>query len=117
VGNAGSAHAIFERSIKARDIAGAEFAARELKHLTLVDALEMTLLIAEKDRRRYPRAARRWLERFVVETQAPIEVVQLAAAALATPELGASQLRALTEPPGVQPPRYVTIALRPGDPG
>ena len=75
----------------------AEAAARELGQLTLGDALDLTLLIAEKDARRYPRAARRWLERFVVETQAPVELVQLAAAALSAPAHGENQLRALID--------------------
>ncbi len=95
--NAGSAHAVFARSIHTRNVIAAEAAARELGHLSLADALDLTLLIGEKDPRRYPRAARRWLERFVVETQAPLELVQLAAAALSAPAHGENQLRALID--------------------
>ncbi len=97
MGNAGSASAVFARSIHARNLIAAEAAARELGQLSLADALDLTLLIAEKDPRRYPRAARRWLERYVVETRAPVELVQLAAAALSAPAHGGNQLRALID--------------------
>jgi hypothetical protein len=81
----------------------AEAVARELGQLTLADALDLTLLSAEKDARRYPRAARRWLERFVVETRAPVELVELAAAALSARRMGRISLRALIGPdPGRQ---------------
>jgi hypothetical protein len=42
-------------------------AARELEGLSLSDALDLTLLIREADRRRYEHAAIRWLERFIQE--------------------------------------------------
>jgi hypothetical protein len=36
--------------------------------LTLVDALAVLVLIARRDPKRYPRAAARWLERWLAET-------------------------------------------------
>jgi hypothetical protein len=42
-------------------------AARELPQLSLVDALELTMLIARKDSSRYPRVAARWLQRLLEE--------------------------------------------------
>ena len=42
-------------------------AARELPQLSLLDALEPTMLIARKDSSRYPRVAARWLQRLVGE--------------------------------------------------
>jgi hypothetical protein len=46
---------------------GAEATARELPRLGLLDALELTLLIARKEPRRHPRIAARWLLRFLEE--------------------------------------------------
>ncbi len=49
----------------------AEASARELGSLRLVDALELTALIARKDLPRSRRMAARWLERWLAETPAP----------------------------------------------
>jgi hypothetical protein len=58
-------------------------AARELPQLSLLDALELTFLIARKDPRRHPRAAARWLFRFLEEdSAATIEEAGLAASSL-----------------------------------
>jgi hypothetical protein len=58
-------------------------AAKELPRLSLVDALELTLLIARKDPRRHQRAAARWLQRFLEEhPDATIEEAGLAASCL-----------------------------------
>ena len=59
-------------------------AARELPHLGLDDALELTVLVARKDPRRHPRIAARWLRRYLEEDpEAGIEEAALAAASLA----------------------------------
>lgn len=59
-------------------------AARELPHLGLDDALELTVLVARKDPRRHPRIAARWLQRYLEEDpEATIEEASLAAASLA----------------------------------
>jgi hypothetical protein len=42
-------------------------AARELPQLGLLDALELTMLIARKDPGRYSRVASRWLQRLLEE--------------------------------------------------
>jgi hypothetical protein len=42
-------------------------AAKDLPQLSLVDALELTILVARKDPRRHPRVAARWLLRYLVE--------------------------------------------------
>ena len=42
-------------------------AAKELPQLSLLDALELTMLIARKDSSRYPRVAARWLQRLLEE--------------------------------------------------
>lgn len=78
-------------------------AARELPHLSLDDALELTLLVARKDPRRHSRIAARWLLRFLQEhPDATIEEATLAASCLAAlPGAGfgeaAQTLKALAE--------------------
>jgi hypothetical protein len=42
-------------------------AAKELPQLSLLDALDLTMLIARKDQGRYPRVVARWLERLLEE--------------------------------------------------
>jgi hypothetical protein len=58
-------------------------AAHELGNVSLADALALTLLTAEVGDDRWPRAAARWLGRFIVESPAmTIGEAGLAAAAL-----------------------------------
>jgi hypothetical protein len=59
-------------------------AARELPQLSLLDALDLTLLVARKDPARHPRIAARWLQRYLEEDPAAtIEEAALAASCLA----------------------------------
>jgi hypothetical protein len=48
-------------------VVAAVAAARELPQLSLLDALELTMLIGRKDPGRYPRVAARWLQRLLEE--------------------------------------------------
>jgi hypothetical protein len=57
---AGCPHATFRRAIARRNLTVARAVARELPMITLADALALTLLILERDRRRYTTAAMRW---------------------------------------------------------
>jgi hypothetical protein len=41
--------------------------ANEIGRVSLVEALELTVLIAWKDPRRHPRVAARWLQRYLEE--------------------------------------------------
>jgi hypothetical protein len=79
----GSAHGRFQRAIHARNLLNAETAAREMGGLSLADALALCELLAVTDRKRYERAALRWLQRFIDERLPPLAEVALAAAALA----------------------------------
>jgi hypothetical protein len=63
----GSAHGRFARAIKARQLFQAEVAARELRGLSLDDALELVILIAAQRPDRLERAAVRWHGRLEVE--------------------------------------------------
>jgi hypothetical protein len=58
-------------------------AAQDLPHLGMVDALELTILVARKDLRRHPRFAARWLLRLLEEDpHATIDEAALAASSL-----------------------------------
>jgi hypothetical protein len=58
-------------------------AARDLPQLSLVDTLELTVLVARKDPRRHPRVAARWLVRLLEEQpDVTIEEAAMAAACL-----------------------------------
>jgi hypothetical protein len=66
-GAAGHPYAAFQRAFKRRNVLMALAAARDLPQLSLVDALELTILVARKDRARHPRVAVRWLLGFLEE--------------------------------------------------
>lgn len=58
-------------------------AAKDLPQLSLVDALELTILVARKDPGRHPRVAARWLLRYLEEhPHATIDEAPLAASRL-----------------------------------
>ena len=58
-------------------------AAKDLSQLSLVDALELTVLVARKDPRRHQRVALRWLLRYLEEDpHSTIEEAVLAASSL-----------------------------------
>lgn len=63
----GSASGRFTRAIKQRNLFRAELAAREMRGLCLVDALELVILIAAQRPDRLERAAVRWHGRLEVE--------------------------------------------------
>lgn len=58
-------------------------AAKDLPQLSLVDALELTVLIARKDPRRHQRVAARWLLRYLEEH--PAAAIEEAALAASSP--------------------------------
>jgi len=71
-------------------------AAKDLPQLSLLDALELTVLVARKDPGRHPRVAARWLLRYLEED--PHAMIEEAA-------LAASSLVALTGSPTRRPLR------------
>jgi hypothetical protein len=80
----GHPRAIFSRAIERGNLAVAEITAREIGRISLMEALELTALIALKDRRRLSRVGARWVRRFLDEhPAATIQEVALAATALA----------------------------------
>jgi hypothetical protein len=77
----------------------AELAAREIGWVPMKEALRLVALYAEKEDRKFEKAAVRWLVRLAVETDdLQLRDVQLAAAALqALPARPESALLVLTE--------------------
>ena len=67
MGESGSAYARFRRAIERRQATAALSAAAELRHVALTDALELLLLLRDRDPARYPRAVLRWHGRFCRE--------------------------------------------------
>ena len=66
----GSAQGRFVRAIKQGNLFGAELAARELRGLSLHDALDLVALIARQRPDRLERAAIRWHGRLEIEAPA-----------------------------------------------
>ena len=80
----GHPRAIFKRAIERGNVLVADMTAREIGRISLLEALELTALIALKDPRRRARVAARWLLRLLEEhDRATIEEAVLAAGALA----------------------------------
>jgi hypothetical protein len=81
----------------------AEVTARELGRITLGEALELTILIAQRDSRRHQRVAVRWLQRYIEEhPEATLEDAALASSCLTAltsrnSEDAAATLRAMSE--------------------
>ena len=70
----GHPRATFTRAIERGNLLIAETTLRELGRPTLSELLELTILIAFKDPRRYPRVASRWLVRYLeVRSDATID--------------------------------------------
>jgi hypothetical protein len=79
----GHPYAVFQRALKRRNLLSALAAAKDLPQLSLIDALELTVLVAHKDPPRHQRVASRWLLRLLEEDpHATIEEATLAATSL-----------------------------------
>jgi hypothetical protein len=75
---------ILKHALERGNLVVAEITARELGGLDLTDALELTVLIAVRDRARGQRAGARWLQRWLDETTAAtVDEAAMIAAALA----------------------------------
>jgi hypothetical protein len=83
VGNAGSARATFKRAIERGNVVAAEMAAREMRGLSLEDALELVILTALRDVDRGQRFAIRWLRRWIDERRPTMGEVVMVTGSLA----------------------------------
>jgi hypothetical protein len=63
----GSAYTRFRRALDRRNVTQALSAASELQFVGLAEALELTLLLVDKEPEKYGRAAVRWHVRFLQE--------------------------------------------------
>jgi hypothetical protein len=63
----GQAYARFKRALERRALWAAEDAAREIRQLSLEDALRLVHLYADRGSPKFERAALRWLERYLTE--------------------------------------------------
>jgi len=82
MGNAGSSYGNFATAVKTGSYTLACQVARELPRIGLREALQLTLLAAEKDPDRYEQMARRWLVRFLEEKRPTLGLVQYVASGL-----------------------------------
>jgi hypothetical protein len=79
----GHPRAVFQRAIERENLLVAENTLREIGRVTLVEALQLTALIAVKDSRRHARVSARWLARWLEERdQATIDEAAFVTAAL-----------------------------------
>jgi hypothetical protein len=74
---------ILRRALERGNLVVAEITARELGRIDLADALELTVLVALKNRTRSRRMAARWLERWMSETAPAIDEAVMVAGCLA----------------------------------
>jgi hypothetical protein len=92
----GSAHGRFLRAVKARSLFQAEVALRELRGVSLLDALDYLDLLAEQRPQKLEQAALRWHGRFELEagvlTLAESQLALAALAALCAGERDAIQI-------------------------
>ena len=58
---------MFNRAVERGNLSVAESSARQMGKVSLLEALELTALIALKDPRRHGRAGTRWLARYLTE--------------------------------------------------
>jgi hypothetical protein len=73
----------FRRALDRGNLTEALSSASELKHVGLAEALELCLLLADKEPHRFGRAAVRWHGRFCREAKVDLEEAQAVLAALA----------------------------------
>jgi hypothetical protein len=82
VSDAGSAYSRFQRALTTGNLAIIRAAAAELPAIRLDDALQVCVLLRDREPERYERAAVRWIGRYCVErTQATLDDVEHARAA------------------------------------
>jgi hypothetical protein len=94
----GHAHARLRRALLTRNVSLIDAAARDLRHVALDDALRILVVLAERDDRRFERAAARFAARVTTEQRLSLAearyVLALAEALPRSPESIALLLRA-----------------------
>jgi hypothetical protein len=88
----GAPNTMLQRALADGDLSRAVVASKELPRVRLQDAAKILFLMARNQDRRYPKAAVRWMARFVAEVKdATPERVAEVAEALAAMEHGADR--------------------------
>jgi hypothetical protein len=100
VSDAGSAYSRFQRALATGNLTIIRAAAAELPAIRLDDALQVCVVLRDREPERYERAAVRWIGRYCVErTQATLDDVEHARAAFSImrrdPERALAILQAL----------------------
>lgn len=88
MGNTGSRHGEFRTALRTGSYGLALNIARDLPHVSLADALGLTLLAARKSPERFDGMARRWLARLLVERQPSLDELAWASALLSNAPAG-----------------------------
>jgi hypothetical protein len=91
----GHPRAVFKRAIERGDLAVAEAMVREIGRVSLEEALELTALIAVKERHRHERVAARWLRLYLDERAVSLDEVGWVVACLK--QLGGPRQRVAVE--------------------
>jgi hypothetical protein len=104
VSDAGSAYSRFQRALLTGNLSVIRAAAAELPAIRLGDALQVCVLLRDREPERYERAAVRWIGRFCVErADATLEDVDHARAAFQImrrdPERALGILQGICAPP------------------
>jgi hypothetical protein len=81
--SSGHRYAEFQRALKNGNLWVAEAAAREPPRVSLEDAFRLVHLYAERESAKFEPAARRWLRRFIDETEPTLRQIAEAAQRLA----------------------------------
>lgn len=78
----GSSRTIFRRAIERKNLVLAEVTAREIGVVSLIEALDLVVLVAERDHKPFDAYARRWIARLATERQLSLAELDLAVTAL-----------------------------------
>ena len=64
---------LLPNALRVGNLTVAEGLARELGRISLAEALELTALVGQKDPRRHPRVAARWLQRYLEDFEPTLQ--------------------------------------------
>ncbi len=97
MGTSGTRHGEFRTALRTGSYSLALEIARDLPHISLADALRLTLLAARKSPQQFDGMARRWLARLLVERQPSLDEMAWASALLSNAPGGDADDDRLTE--------------------
>lgn len=117
MGDAGSPYSRFKRALKTGNLMIIRAAAAELPVIKLEDALQVCVLLRDREPERYERAAVRWLGRYCVErpdvTLDDVEHARAAFALMRTDPAGALEILQAVCAPGASAAARARTQQRP----